>query len=237
MPAMRRADRLFQIVQLIRGRRLSTAEFLSQRLEVSARTVYRDIAALQQQGVPIEGEAGVGYRMRAGFDLPPLMFSKDEAQALVAALRLAQGQLDSVLARQAEEAMSKILAVLPAPARAAAESLAVFAPLTGLDEAMRERLARLREATENRHKLRLDYLDLAGTASQRTVRPLACYFWGPSWTLAGWCEVRGDFRNFRVDRIQSLQVLDERFRDEPGKTLADMRRAFEQSDTASTDRA
>jgi len=113
----------------------------------------------------------------------------------------------------------------------------VFAPLTGLDEAMRERLARLREATENRHKLRLDYLDLAGTASQRTVRPLACYFWGPSWTLAGWCEVRGDFRNFRVDRIQSLQVLDERFRDEPGKTLADMRRAFEQSDAPSTDRA
>jgi len=98
---MRRADRLFQLVQLIRGRRLSTAEFLAQRLEVSARTVYRDIADLQAQGVPIEGEAGVGYRMRADFDLPPLMFSKEEAQALVAAVRIAQPRLDAALARQA----------------------------------------------------------------------------------------------------------------------------------------
>eukprot|EP01137_Pigoraptor_chileana_P012568 Opistho-2@65090 len=126
---MRRADRLFQIVQLIRGRRLPTADFLARRLEVSARTVYRDVAALQQQGVPIEGEAGVGYRMRAGFDLPPLMFTKDEAQALVAAVRLAQPQLDRALGAQAEEALSKILAVLPASARAAAEGLALFAPL------------------------------------------------------------------------------------------------------------
>ncbi len=224
MPTMRRADRLFQIVHLIRGRRLSTADFLAARLEVSVRTVYRDIAALQGQGVPIDGEAGVGYRMRAGFDLPPLMFTKQEAQALVAALRLAQGQLDSGLAPQAEEAMLKILGVLPAPARAAAESLALYAPLVGLDEAMRERLARLREATENRCKLQLAYLDLAGVASERVVRPLACYFWGPSWTLAAWCEKRDGFRNFRVDRIQHLTVLDQRFRDEAGKTLADMRR-------------
>ncbi|MCV2367843.1 helix-turn-helix transcriptional regulator [Roseateles oligotrophus] len=222
---MRRADRLFQLVHLIRGRRLSTADFLATRLEVSVRTVYRDIAALQAQGVPIDGEAGVGYRMRAGFDLPPLMFTKQEAQALVAALRLAQGQLDSGLAPQAEEAMLKILGVMPAQARAAAESLALYAPLTGLDQAMRDRLAKLREATESHHKLRLDYLDLSGAASERVVRPLACYFWGPSWTLAAWCEKRGGFRNFRVDRIQGLMLLEDRFRDEAGKTLADMRRA------------
>ncbi len=222
---MRRADRLFQLVHLIRGRRLSTADFLATRLEVSMRTVYRDVAALQAQGVPIDGEAGVGYRMRAGFDLPPLMFTKQEAQALVAALRLAQGQLDSGLAPQAEEAMLKILGVMPAAARAAAESLALYAPLTGLDRAMRDRLADLREATESHHKLRLDYLDLSGAASERVVRPLACYFWGPTWTLAAWCEKRADFRNFRVDRIQGLTLLDERFRDEAGKTLADMRRA------------
>lgn len=225
MPPMRRADRLFQIVHLIRGRRLSTADFLAARLEVSVRTVYRDIAALQGQGVPIDGEAGVGYRLRAGFDLPPLMFTKQEAQALVAALRLAQGQLDSGLARQAEEAMLKILGVMPPAARAAAESLALYAPLAGLDEAMRDRLARLREATESRHKLRLDYLDLSGAASERVVRPLACFFWGSTWTLAAWCDKRDGFRNFRVDRIQGLTLLDERFRDEAGKTLADMRRA------------
>ncbi len=222
---MRRADRLFQLVHLIRGRRLSTAEFLAERLEVSARTVYRDVAALQGQGVPIEGEAGVGYRMRAGFDLPPLMFTKNEAQALVAAVRLAQGQLDSGLARQAENAMLKILGVLPSAERAAAESLALFAPLTGLSEEMRERLALLREATENRRVLHLDYLDLSDARSQRRVRPLACLFWGQVWTLAVWCELREDFRSFRVDRIQAVQVLEERFRDEPGKTLADMNRA------------
>jgi len=224
---MRRADRLFQIVQLIRGRRLSTAEFLATRLEVSARTVYRDVAALQQQGVPIEGEAGVGYRMRAGFDLAPLMFTKDEAQALVAAVRLAQPQLDRALSAQAEGALSKILAVLPAEARAAAESLALFAPLGGMTAAMSERMQKLREATERRHKLRLDYLDLSEVRSERIVRPLACLFWGPVWTMAAWCEKRQDFRSFRIDRIQALEVLDERFRDEAGKTLADMNRAIE----------
>jgi predicted DNA-binding transcriptional regulator YafY len=221
---MRRADRLFQIVQLIRGRRLSTADFLAQRLEVSPRTVYRDVAALQQQGVPIDGEAGVGYRMRAGFDLPPLMFTRQEAQALVAAVRLSRPQLDTALGSEAEGALSKILAVLPPAARAAAEGLAIFAPGGRMTAQMSEHLARLREATESRNKLQMDYLDLGETRSDRTIRPLACMFWGPVWTVAAWCELRGDFRSFRVDRIQALTTLEERFRDEPGKTLADMNR-------------
>jgi len=221
---MRRADRLFQIVQLIRGRRLSTADFLAQRLEVSPRTVYRDVAALQQQGVPIDGEAGVGYRMRAGFDLPPLMFTRQEAQALVAAVRLAKPQLDAALGGDAENALSKILAVLPPSARAAAEGLAIFAPGSRMTAQTSEHLARLREATESRSKLKLDYLDLGDTRSERTIRPLACMFWGPVWTVAAWCELREDFRSFRIDRIQALTTLDERFRDEPGRTLADMNR-------------
>ena len=221
---MRRAERLFQIVQIIRGRRLSTAAFLAQRLEVSERTVYRDVAELMAQGVPIEGEAGVGYRMHAGFDLPPLMFTKDEAQALVASVRLAQPRLDAALARHAEGALSKILAVLPPAARAAAESLAVYAPPIGIDEGTRQRLETLRVATEARHKLRLVYLDLKQQRSERTVRPLGCFYWGAVWTLAAWCETRAGFRNFRVDRIEALQVLDERFGDEPGKTLAELLR-------------
>jgi predicted DNA-binding transcriptional regulator YafY len=221
---MRRADRLFQLVQLVRGRRLSTAEFLAGRLEVSARTVYRDIADLQSQGVPIEGEAGVGYRMRAGFDLPPLMFTRGEAQALVAAVRVARSRLDVALASQADAALSKILAVLPAAARIAAESLAVYAPPMGPDATTRERLEVLRVAAEARHPLCFDYLDLKGQASRRTVRPLGCFFWGEVWTLAAWCETREDFRSFRVDRIDALEVLPERFRDEPGRTLADLLR-------------
>lgn len=219
---MRRAERLFQLIQLVRGRRLSTARFLAERLQVSERTVYRDVAELLLQGVPIEGEAGVGYRMRAGFDLPPLMFSKDEAQALVAAVRVAHDRLDAALAAQAESALSKIMAVLPAAARAAAESLAIFAPPLAMDGATRAHLQTLRVASESRHKLRLHYQDLKGRPSQRIVRPLGCVYWGAVWTLAAWCETREGFRNFRIDRIAALEVLDERFAAEPGKSLADL---------------
>ena len=224
---MRRAERLFQLVQLIRGRRLSTAAFLAERLEVSDRTVYRDVADLMVQGVPIEGEAGVGYRMQAGFDLPPMMFTKDEAQALVASVRLAQSRLDAGLARHAEGALSKILAVLPPAARAAAESLAIYAPPFGPDAATRQRLETLRIAAEAKHTLRLVYVDLKEQRSERVVRPLGCFYWGAVWTLAAWCESREGFRNFRVDRIAELQVLEARFRDEPGKTLADLFREVE----------
>jgi predicted DNA-binding transcriptional regulator YafY len=221
---MRRADRLFQLVQLIRGRRLTTAQWLAQRLQVSLRTVYRDVADLQHQGVPIDGEAGVGYRMRAGFDLPPLMFTTGQAKALVACVRLAQPRLDTALARDADDALSKILAALPTAARAAAESLAVYAPAAGADEATRERLRLLREATESRRFVDLDYDSLQGASSRRRVRPLGVFFWDAVWTLAAWCELRRDFRNFRVDRIRALQTPGDSFRDEPGKTLADLLR-------------
>ncbi len=221
---MRRADRLFQLVQLVRGRRLSTGEWLAQRLQVSQRTVYRHIADLQAQGVPIEGEAGVGYRMGAGFELPPLMFGQLEAKALVACVRLAQARLDPELATAAEQALHKIVCVLPAAVRAAAESMVLHAPASPLDAATLERLLALRQATEARRKLEFRYLDLQGQATRRTVRPLGCFYWDAVWTLAAWCELRKDFRNFRVDRIEALVVRDERFRDEAGCTLADLLR-------------
>jgi len=224
---MRRAERLFQIVQLIRGRRLTTARFLAERLGVSERTVYRDVADLLAQGVPIEGEAGVGYRMNAAFDLPPLMFTKDEAQALVASVRLAQSRLDTVLAVQADGALSKILAVLTATTRAAAESLPVFAPPVGPDAATRERLRLLREAAQARRKVHFRYRNLQGRDSERTVRPLGCFYWSEVWTLAAWCEMRAALRSFRVDRIDALTLLEDRFRDEPGRTLADLQRSVE----------
>ena len=221
---MRRADRLFQLVQIIRGRRLTTAAFLAQRLEVSERTVYRDVADLQHQGVPIEGEAGVGYRLGAGFELPPLMFTQDEASALVAAARLAQSWVDPALARDIETGLGKILSVLPPAARVSAEALALYAPALGLGDAPRARLQILREAVQARQKLRLHYRDVSGDASERTVRPLGCFYWGKVWTLSTWCELRNDFRGFRIDRMDAVDVLPERFRDEAGKTLADMLR-------------
>jgi predicted DNA-binding transcriptional regulator YafY len=225
---MRRADRLFHIVQLIRGRRLTTARYLSQRLEVSERTVYRDVADLQVQGVPIEGEAGVGYRLGAGFDLPPMMFTHDEAKALVASVRLAQAWLDPAMAQGAEDALGKIMSVLPVEARVAAEALAVYAGSGGLSEASQKTLQALREAVQDKRKVYVQYLDLMEKPSERVLRPLGCFYWGKVWTLSAWCERRNDFRTFRVDRIARLKPLEERFRDEPGRTLADLLRMNEQ---------
>ena len=222
---MRRADRLFELVQRLRGRRRCTAEQLAGWLEVSVRTVYRDVADLQARGVPIDGEAGVGYVLRPGYTLPPLMFTAAEAQALVAAVRIAQPRLDAPMAGEAEAALAKILAVLPADARVAAESLALFAPDAGVGAEVREALNTLRRAVIDRRKLQLRYVDEAGRASERIVRPLGCFFWGAVWTLAAWCELRQDFRSFRLDRLQRAHMLDERFRDEPGRTLADLLRA------------
>nr|WP_315241730.1 YafY family protein [uncultured Albidiferax sp.] len=224
---MRRADRLFHLVQLVRGRRLSTASFLAERLEISERTVYRDVADLQRQGVPIEGEPGVGYRFGAGFELPPLMFSQDEAKALVAAVRLSQPWLDAALALAAEDALGKMLSILPPAARVAAESLALYAPpssYNGLTAPVRAHLQTLREAIGLRRKIHMDYFDAKDSSSQRTVHPLGCFYWGRTWTLVAWCEVRQDFRSFRVDRMQGVAVQDATFRPEAGRTLADFLR-------------
>jgi predicted DNA-binding transcriptional regulator YafY len=225
---MRRADRLFQIVQLIRGRRLTTAAWLAERLEISERTVYRDVADLQRQGVPLEGEAGVGYRLGKGFDLPPLMFSNDEAQALVAAVRIAQTWLDPQLAASAQDALSRVLSVLPAAARAAAESLLVMVPpvftSNGLEPGVQHLLQHLREAAQAKQMCEIAYRDAAEMRSTRRVRPLGVFYWGKVWTLAAWCESRRDFRSFRIDRVEELKVSDAHFKDEAGKTLADLLR-------------
>jgi predicted DNA-binding transcriptional regulator YafY len=224
---MRRADRLFQMVQLVRGRRLTTATFLAQRLDVSERTVYRDIADLQYQGVPLEGEAGVGYRLGKGFDLPPLMFSSEEASALLASVRMAQAWQDPALALAAQAALGKIMSVLPADIRAAVHRTTVLAPPVGLDPHVQTVLQQLRSAAQTKKRVGLAYRALSEAQSQRTVRPLACFYWGKIWTLAAWCETREDFRSFRLDLIDSmvtLDGLDAHFHDEPGKTLADFLR-------------
>ncbi len=221
---MRPADRLFQVVQLIRGRRLTTAAWLAERLEVSERTVYRDVAALQLQGVPIEGEAGVGYRLGRGFDLPPLMFTLDEARALVAAVRIAQQWLDPALAQAGEAALSRVMSVLPSDVRERARQVQIVVPPVGLSEDEGAALQALREAALARQKVRITYRDAAEQRTARTLRPLAVFYWGKVWTLAAWCEARQGFRNFRIDRVESLEKLEEHFANEPGKTLSDLLR-------------
>ena len=217
---MRRADRLFQIVQLLRGGRLVTAKKLAERLEVSERTVYRDVADLQASGVPIDGEAGVGYVLRGGFDIPPLMFSRGEIEAIVLGTRMVEAWGGAQLAESAREALKKIEAVVPPDLRDRIERTHLYAPGYRVPEAMRRRLDALNDAIRDRHVAEIDYRREDGGASAgRRIRPLGLYFWGGAWTAVAWCELRVDFRSFRVDRMQRLEVLSERFRDEADKSL------------------
>ena len=227
---MRRADRLFQIVQHLRGGRLVTARMLAERLEVSERTIYRDIADLQSTGVPIDGEAGVGYLLREGFDLPPLMFSRDEIVALVAGARMVRAWGGAAMARAAEEALVKIGAVLPDAERHRLDQTRIYAPpMDQIGAAERQRIDRINKAIEAGDVLRIDYRDAGEAPSLRDVRPLGLWFWGKVWTLVGWCELRDDFRMFRLDRMVALDATERRFKPERGRSLTDFFRMMELS--------
>ncbi|MBV6656818.1 MAG: YafY family transcriptional regulator [Devosiaceae bacterium] len=224
---MRRADRLFQIVQLLRGGRLVTARKLADDLEVSERTIYRDIADLQGSGVPVEGEAGVGYIMRDGYDLPPLMFTRDEIAALVAGARMVRAWGGLSMARAAEEALVKIGAVLPEAKRPKVEATAIFAPSYDFAEHQRATLDVLDRAIDRSERLTVAYTDANEASTRRTIRPLGLYFWGKVWTLLAWCELRDDFRAFRVDRVKDPQHDGTHFKPERGKQLIDFYRRME----------
>jgi predicted DNA-binding transcriptional regulator YafY len=220
---MRRADRLFQIVNLLRRRRTATtAAHLADRLGVSERTVYRDIHDLTLAGTPIDGEAGVGYRLRPGYDLPPLMFDRDEIQALVLGARVVRQFGDPALARASDAILGKVAAIVPKELAPLVADTRLFVPAMLGARGSADALALAREALIARRKVELCYATAGGVATTRTVRPLGIFFWGRTWTLAAWCELRRDFRNFRLDRITTSAMLDETFEDEPGTSLRDM---------------
>lgn len=225
---MRRADRLFQIVQYLRGGRLVRARQLSEWLEVSERTIYRDVADLQASGVPIEGAAGVGYIMRDGYDLPPLMFTRDEIVALLAGARLIRAWGGAAMARAAEEAMIKIDAVIPDKMRVRQNEIEIHAFAPEMTPQVRDLIDCLEAAADTRKRLSVSYQDGKGDTSSRVIRPLGLWFWGKVWTLVAWCELRQDFRMFRLDRMSQVEETGETFRPEPGKTLKDFYRAMEQ---------
>jgi len=226
-PPMRRADRLFQIVQYLRGGRLVTAAVLAERLEVSERTIYRDIVDLQSTGVPIDGEAGVGYVMRSGFDLPPLMFTNDEIVALVAGARIVRSWGGVTMARAAEEALVKIEAVLPEKERDRVANTQIFAPEMGITEQTRKLIDECEAAVDARAILSFDYHDEAGAATNRSVHPLGLWFWGKVWTLVAWCELREDFRMFRVDRMGNVSPTGKIYKPAPRRSLAACLRQIE----------
>ncbi len=219
---MRRADRLFQIIQYLRTRRITTARWLAEELEVSERTIYRDVQDLSLSGVPIEGEAGVGYALRRGFDLPPLMFTEQELTALTLGARIVKSWADPGLAKAAESVLSKTETVLPESLKGKLDQTRLFAPLTQIPASVATVMGSLRYAIDNRNKVHFDYTRQDGMESSRTVWPLGLFFWGSLWTLGSWCELRGNFRNFRLDRIGNLSTRQEQFPHTPGRTLDDM---------------
>ncbi|MEX0839038.1 MAG: YafY family protein [Parvibaculum sp.] len=221
---MRRANRLFDIIEFLRrNKRVVTAQELAEKLEVSVRTIYRDVADLQASRVPIEGEAGLGYVLRSGYELPPLMFTEDEIEALVFGARMVRAWGDAAFTQAADAAVAKIRAVLPERLERIAETTRVtVAPgRTNQKDGYSRHLSPVRRAIRERRKLSIDYEALSGERSRRIVRPLGLAFFGPFWMLAAWCEKRDDFRTFRIERIGTMKITEEMFKDEKGKTMED----------------
>lgn len=209
---MRKAERLFQILNLLRNRRtVLTAAQIAAALEVSERTIYRDIQALSLSGVPIEGEAGVGYRLQRHFDLPPLMFDHDEVESLLLGARMIRAWSDRQLAASASSALNKILAVLPAHLRAIEETSAIHVPDFQSQSAMAAYSEEIRKAIKKKDIIAIHYTDAKSEATQRRIWPLGIFFWGNAWTLVAWCELRDGYRVFRLDRIDKYEITGEGF--------------------------
>lgn len=215
-------DRLFSLIQILRDGRVHTARELSERLEVSVRTVWRDMGVLVAQGLPVEGERGVGYALRERIDLPPLTLTADEVEALRLGTELVSRGADPSLADAAGRLAGKIAAVVPARVWEAGGAEPWVFPRAETAAAARH-LPGLRRAIRGRRRVALSYRDEGGVASERMVRPLLLEFWGQVWTLAAFCEVRQGFRSFRLDRIEWMEVREDAFPREAGRELADYR--------------
>jgi len=218
---MQRAERLFQLLTLLRNRRtVMTAKQLSDHLQVSERTIYRDIQSLSLSGVPVEGEAGVGYRLSHRYQLPPLMFDRHEVESLLLGARMVSSWGDTDMAAHAKQAMQKILAVLPDHLRHSDETLPLLVP--NMEEIQKFYTAHsqpIREAIRLRQRINLEYTRADTQTSTRVVEPLGLIFWGKVWTLIAWCQLREQYRTFRLDRINQLQVLAENFETHDSKSL------------------
>jgi len=217
---------------MLRARRATTGEQLAVRLGVSKRTVYRDVQDLRRSGVPIRGEAGVGYALDRGFELPPLTFTNEEIEGLALGVRIVAAWGDPDLAAAVGSAMTKIEAVLPDTLRQALFDTALFAPGFPRQAEMAREVAVMRRAISDTRAIHFGYTRADGEMSERTVRPLGLYFWGNKWTLAAWCELRQDYRSFRPDRMHDVSVLDQTF-DTAEINLAEFLRRMEEQDQGS----
>lgn len=217
---MRRADRLFLVIHALRGRRRALpARSLADTLGVSLRTVYRDVADLQRSGVPIEGEAGVGYVLRKGADIPPLMFNESELEALVVGTRFVRAFGGERLSLGARAALLKIIAVLPPELRERSARTRIFAPENPDRIEASGAIDRLHEAISATQVLRITYRDEAGAQTGREIEPLCLVFWGAVWTVGAWCRARRGFRTFRADRMAQFEPTGELYGLDPARGL------------------
>ena len=218
---MRRSDRLFEIIQILRTAvQPVTAAALAEQLEVTPRTVYRDIATLQARRVPIEGAAGIGYVLRRGFDLPPLMFTVEEIEAIAVGARMVRRLRDPKLQEAAESVFSKVTVVLPEALRTHLVSAPIYVS-EGSNASPGVDMSELRGAIRDSRKVHIAYADESGRRSHRTIWPIAMAYYVDVTLIGAWCELRADYRNFRVERITSSKVLDEHFSQDNGRLFAE----------------
>jgi predicted DNA-binding transcriptional regulator YafY len=209
---MSRTRRLFDLIQMLRNHRFPvTGSHLAKELGISLRTLYRDIATLQEQGAAIEGEPGLGYVLRPGFMLPPLMFTEEEIEALVLGSRWVSARTDLQLSAAAGSALSKIASVLPQDLKVTLDTNSLMIGKAHKDGTEAIDLSQLRRAIRSERKITIQYCDLKGNVSERIVWPIALGYFDHVRMLAGWCELRREFRHFRTDRISALAIEPERY--------------------------
>ena len=209
---MSRTERLLDLMQILRTHRYPvTGTSLATELGISVRSLYRDIATLQSQGAKIEGEPGLGYILRPGFTLPPLMFSEEEIEAIVLGSRWVAERTDTRLSRAARDALAKIAAVLPAELRHDLDSSGLLVAPSYAIAINDEQMAQVRHAIRAERKLDISYRDIKDDLSQRTIWPCALAFFDQVRVIVAWCELRQSFRHFRLDRITDLTVSDSRY--------------------------
>ena len=217
---MRRADRLIKIVHYLRRMRHAvTAKKIGEDFDICQRTVYRDIQDLMNSGVPIFGEAGVGYVIDKKYHLPPVMFDPDELEAIALGINMVKNWTDEAFAEKATSALEKVQAVLPETLLHDMEQLATHSVTSRAKIPWQVSFTEIRDCIRKKQKIAFGYTDLNEKKSKRLVRPLALTFFGPVWLVTAWCEKRKDFRNFRLDRMKDLKIPGINFRDEKGKTL------------------